>query len=95
MKHNGYNLHLSKGKYPNGQNSIKLIIDDESSEENGFPYATASIAITEHLKPNEIAIKDYSENEGILDMLVDNNIVSQPIRFVHSGYVAIPICNLI
>jgi hypothetical protein len=88
-KHTGdiYNLGLSVGKYANGQTSIQLIdIDD------GFPYAVATVAVDCELKENEVAIKNYSENEGILKNLVNNDIIENPHRFTSSGFVTIPIC---
>jgi hypothetical protein len=46
------------------------------------------------LDENEVAIKNYSENEGILDVLVAEGIVKSPHRYVNSGFVKIPICEL-
>lgn len=43
----------------------------------------------------EIAIKDYSENEGVLDALVKAEIVSKPIRYAESGFTKIPIVHLL
>ena len=57
--------------------------------------SVAGTSIQEDLKTGEVAIKDWSENEGILDFLVQNKIVKEPHRFVESGYVKIPICELI
>jgi hypothetical protein len=55
---------------------------------------TASVNVG-GLESGHIAIKDYSENEGILAWLIENKIVSKPVRFVGSGYVEIPICKLL
>ena len=84
-----YNLGLKFGKYKNGQNAIELY-----DMEDGCPYAVASVAVDCHLDNNEVAIKNYSENEGILQTLVENNIVERPHRYTSSGYVKIPICVL-
>lgn len=78
-------------KYGNGRFAIQLF-DAETHE----PIATASVNLPfEPLASDEIAIKDYSENEGILDALVKAGVVSTPLRFVESGWVSIPICHLI
>lgn len=75
--------------YKNGQICIQLI--DTS---DGFPFATATVAVEDNLlKEDELAIKDYSENEGILDTLIDHNIVEHPRAFIQSGFVKIPICK--
>lgn len=88
-EHSGdvYSLGLSVGKYPNGQTAIQLI-----DNEDGFPYAVATVAVDCELKENEVAIKNYSENEGMLKNLVKNDIVEKPHRFTTSGFVTIPIC---
>jgi hypothetical protein len=44
---------------------------------------------------DEVAVKDYSENEGMLDWLVSHGIVSEPVRYVGSGFSTIPICKLL
>jgi hypothetical protein len=78
------------GKYANGQTKIQLydVID-------GLPYATATAAVEDGiLKEGEVAIKDWSENEGILNTLIDSNIVEEPHAFIQSSYVKVPICKL-
>jgi hypothetical protein len=85
-----YELSVSFGKYANGQTRIQLV-----DTTDGIPYATATVAVEEHLiKEGEVAIKDYSENEGILSSLVEAGIVENPHNFIQSGYVKIPICKL-
>lgn len=54
-----------------------------------------SVNVDCELQENEIAIKDYSENDGVLNDLVKMGIVSEPVRFVQSGFVNIPICKLL
>ena len=81
-------ISLQIGKYANGHNKIQMI--DPS---DGFPYATASVSIPD-LTEDEVGVKDYSENEGVLAFLLENNIVEPPHRFVQSGFVTIPVCRL-
>jgi hypothetical protein len=61
--------------------------------EDGMPYTTASVSIPD-LTKEEVGIKNYSENEGVLTFLLENNIVEPPHRFVQSGFVTIPVCKL-
>jgi hypothetical protein len=85
-----YQLNLSFGKYNNGQTAIKL-----TDSTDGMPFATATVCVEDHLlKEGEVAIKDYSENAGILNSLIDADIVEHPHAFVQSGWVKIPICKL-
>ena len=77
--------------YGNKRTAIQLF-DAETHE----PIATASVnLINEPMEADEIAIKDYSENEGMLDALVKAGVVSTPLRFVESGWVSIPVCHLL
>ena len=81
-------ISLQIGKYANGHSKIQMI-----DMTDGFPYATASVSVPD-LADGEVGIKNYSENEGVLEFLLENNIVEQPHRFVESGFVIIPICKL-
>jgi len=76
--------------YGNKRTAIKLMNAEEG------PIATASVNLPdEPMADNEIGIKDYSENEGMLEVLMEAGIVSKPDRYVASGWVHIPICKLL
>jgi hypothetical protein len=49
----------------------------------------------EPLAADELAIKTYSENEGVLPALVEAGLVSRPHRHVVSGHVEVPICRML
>ena len=68
----GHECNIEINNYvSNDRSSISLFI-----KETGEPMCIASVNLPSlRLEPGEIAIKDYSENEGILDCLVSNNIV--------------------
>lgn len=85
-----YELSLNFTKYKNGQTAIKLF-----DMTDGMPFATATVAVEDGLlKEGEVAIKDYSENEGILDTLITAGIVDYPHAFIQSSFVKVPICKL-
>lgn len=85
-----YNVTVNLAKYANNRTSISLTDADD-----GQPYATATVNI-DHvlLADNEVLIKDYSENEGMLDFLVKNNIVTPTPNGVQSGFVWLPVAIL-
>ena len=63
--------------------------------EYGTPFAIATASIPElEMVEGYVAVKDYSENEGMLKFLIDNNIVEPPVTHVESGYVSLPICKI-
>ena len=84
----GTAVYLKRGTYTNGNKSIQLIDAREH-----YPYATCTVNV-EGLKEDEVAIKNYSENEGMLNFLISEGIVEPPHRSVNSGYVKIPICKV-
>lgn len=89
IKFKHYNCDMSFGRYSNGRIAIELV-------ENGEPVAVATVNLpNENLEADEIAIKDYSENEGMLRALLYGGVVTTPIRFVNIGFVKIPICKLL
>ena len=79
--------------YNNGRPALELL--EEDMEYGLTPYATATVNLPDVLlQPNEVLIKDYAENEGILQFLVENNIVVPTQNGVQSGYVWVPVCIL-
>lgn len=84
------NCSLKFGKYPCGQNAL-IILD-----ELGSPLLKASCAIPEvQIKQNQIIIKNWSENDGILDELIKNKILETSGEMVFINYVYAHICNLL
>jgi hypothetical protein len=62
--------------------------------EDGSPVAVATVNLPELvLAADEVLIKDYSENEGLLELLVTSGVVSPPLREVQSGYVTLHVCR--
>lgn len=79
-------------KYTNNDRVAIVLTDKETGE----PYATASVnLVNQDLEPDEVAIKNYSEGEGMLDDLVAAGIVEDTGKEVGSGYVLIPIARLL
>ena len=77
-------------KYANGRTRICLLdsIDNE-------PYAVATTNLPDVLLlDNEVIVKDYSENEGMLEFLTANNIVFPTDKWVSTGFVDLQVCTL-
>lgn len=89
MKFKEYNCSVQFGKYPNGRTSITL------TDEEG-PVAVATINVPEIEIPNgDVIIKNYSENEGILEALIAEKIVSPSKERINLGYVKADRCTLL
>lgn len=90
VKFKNWDCTVTKTKYKDG--NVALVLTDNS---DGLPITTASVNLPDVLMPEGyIAIKNYSENEGILSTLVEANIIDFPSDYIKRGYVEIPICKL-
>jgi hypothetical protein len=84
-----WDCYIEFGEYPNGRTAIELI-----NKEDGDSVVVASVNLPDEiLDSGEIAIKNYSENTGVMELLINAGVISQPIRYVNTGMVRIPICK--
>jgi hypothetical protein len=85
-----YDVTVKLSKYNNDRIAIQLI--DVS---DGMPYATATVNMPNVLlEDNEVLVKDYSENGGMLEFLMTNNIVTPTMQGVHAGHVWFPVATV-
>ena len=83
---------ITHGTYDNGRAALRLI-------GKMGPIATCTVNLFDKkMEQDEVAIKDYAENEGMLDALMDAGVVQHPHRYVlvmmDSGPEAVPICRM-
>ena len=91
LKFKTWDCELKMSRYTENDR-IALRLDDVN---NGSPIATVTVNLPdEKLECDEVFIKDYSKNEGMLDTLLDNGVIEQPIGWVQSGHTNIPKCKL-
>ena len=77
------------GRYNNGN----LAVEIWSTEEGPITRVTVNPGIK--ISDAAIAIKNYSENEGMVDWLLSENIIEgDPISEIPSGWVKIPVYQL-
>jgi len=87
-------LQLYFGKYMDGKTYIELVC--YGGDDDGCPYATATTNLRGlDLDEDEVLIKNYSENEGVLPALIDAGIVQDTGKKVNVGYAHANICKLI
>lgn len=79
-------------RYQGGGLAVQLM----DPTEEGMDYATVSINLGVPLQDDEFVFKTYSENEGLLEALVDARVVEMTGRFAEvGGFVGRqPICRL-
>jgi len=84
----GYICDVIIQRYGTGNLAIRLL-----DAEDGMPVAVATTNAN-GLDLDEVAIKDYSENEGMYETLVENGIIHPKHREISTGYVTVPVCKL-
>jgi hypothetical protein len=78
----GEELTVNLHTYANNRSPALKIIDKD-----GLPFMTATTNIRNVvLDPNQCLIKDFSENKGILKVLVDSKIVKDTGKTVTAGF---------
>lgn len=83
---------LQTGMYQGGNLAIKLIGVDLPIYDNLVAVATTNLP---GLSLHEVAIKDWSENEGMYETLLKAEIIQPAHRFMQSGWIKkIPVCYL-
>lgn len=92
---------IRPARYQDTKNLALEIFDSETGE----PLCTATINPPDSndktgrkslkLGPGQIAVKNYGENEGMVEALKAAGIIEgKPVRLVSSGYISIPVYNL-
>lgn len=87
----GFNCNVEISSYSNLRKAILLI--DANNPEEVVAVATVNIPFF-NIREDEVVIKNYSENEGIFDVLIKAGIISDTMRRIQTGFVTCPICKL-
>jgi len=73
----GSRCYLRFDKYTHGD-GVRMELRDVDDH---YPVATCTVNVpSADLSPNEVFIKDYSENEGVLDYLVSEGVVDDRVE---------------
>ena len=84
----GFKCEIMIQKYGTGNPAVRLL-----DAEDGMPVVIATTNI-DGLDSDEIAIKDYSENEGVYNALLNAGVITPKHRELSTGYVTVPVCKL-
>lgn len=85
----GEKVNVFVNKYGNNRPAIYI------ADTDGLPFMIATLNVPERpLEEDEVVIKNYSENEGIYDWLLERNIIQPMIGSHQLAYNRAPICVL-
>ncbi len=87
----GFTCNVNVTTYQDGNPAI-LLVDST----DGSPVATASVNVPDSLLDDDMLfIKDWSENSGILQVLVEAGIVEDTGRTFPTGFCEANLCRLL
>lgn len=88
---NGEILTVNKKSYNNGRIALQL------TDEEGLPYmkATINMPTVDLSADDHTIIKNYAENEGILEALIIEGIVEPTGKRIQSGFVQADIVKVL
>jgi hypothetical protein len=85
-----YDCIVEIGQYPNGRIAIQLI-----DAEDRQPVTTATVNLPDQpLEADMVAIKNYSENEGIEDALLEAGVLVKKLCNVVTGFASVPVYRI-
>lgn len=89
---NGFTCEVDLREYANNnRKGLSLYV-----KESGEPYCTATMNMPEiPLNDDEVIIKNYDNNTGVLEALVGAGIIEDLQKTVPLGFVDVHICRLI
>lgn len=82
------NCEFVTGYYPNGNLALQVAIKDEGS------LCTCTVNPGQVVTHDAIAVKDYSENEGMVETLTTMGIIGKELYRIPRGRVGIPVHKL-
>jgi hypothetical protein len=85
---------VQKMRYQNNGRIALKIIDESEGYRETVAIATVNLP-DEPLEPDEVFIKDWSENEGVLKDLIAMGIISKPIGSVRTEFCVAHKCKLL
>lgn len=87
-----HNCELIKGVYREAKQNALTLVD----QEDGSPVATASVCIPgQPQQEDEVFIKSYSENEGMMESLMLQGVIGGPIGVIPQGFVNFTVHKLL
>jgi len=90
VQFNGTKYVLCWGRYANGRRALQLVEEQDSEHVIHVTFNTHQEPVIE----DEILVKDYSENEGVLAVLIEAGIIEDTGHVAFCESVNIPVCKL-
>jgi len=92
MRFHLWDCYVQFSKYIDGKGTVIQLYDVNDNE----LVITATVNLPNiPVPPGHVLIKDYSENAGILEALIEAEIISYPVGLVPIGHTYAQLCKLL
>lgn len=89
MNFKGYECVVAKTNYMNNNNLALVLFD--ANVRFGPPVAYITVNTSEILPANQGFVKNYSENDGMMEAIIEAGLVSEVLGTKQFGYVTAPL----
>lgn len=87
MNYKQYKAVVVRSKYMNNDNLALMLID----EKDGSPITTITVNTEDKLPEGFGYVKNYSENEGIMEVLQEEGLIKEVLGHKQMGWVTVPL----
>jgi len=87
----GFKLSMRVKTYPMWPKNTAIVLTDT---EDDIPFCTATINTDQEMPLNTVVIKNYSENRGILEALIEAGVIETPFMSQSVGNTTADVCIL-
>lgn len=87
MSYKQYKAVVVRSKYMNNDNLALMLID----EKDGSPITKITVNTEDKLPEGFGYVKNYSENEGIMEVLQEEGLVKEVFGYKRMGWVTVPL----
>ena len=87
MSYKQYKAVVVRSKYMNNDNLALMLID----EKDGSPITTITVNTEDKLPEGFGYVKNYSENEGIMEVLQEEGLIKEVFGYKQMGWVTVPL----
>lgn len=82
-------VYVQVGTYQDGSIAVSLVCADY--ENYGLPFMDVTKHVGNDMPPFCAAVKNYSENKGMVDFLIQNGFGKLKDQEIHIGYFSMPV----
>lgn len=93
FKYSRYLARFNAARYRNGNLALQIVAV-KGGDYEGEPLCTVTVNPGFEIPDTQIAVKNWSENEGIDDLLTSLGVIGELVETIPSGFVSIPVFEL-